>query len=109
MSSHHYEDSHVVLFLFAIEVFLAAPGYDSWTEDAAVATGMKAFSGHCNEAGGKTSSHFLDLYAFVAFFVLFPEHFRDALEQWLNLLFSVAMQIHVKWIASLHLFHFFES
>lgn len=108
MSSHHYEDSHVVLFLLAIEVFLAAPGYDGWPEDAAVSTGMKAFSGHCDEAGSKTSSHLLDLYAFVAFFVLFPEHFGDAFEQGLNLLFSVAVQIHVERIASLHLFHFFE-
>ena len=80
MSSHHYEDSHVVLLLLAIEVFLAAPGNYSWPEDASVATGVKSLSGHCDETGCKTPSYFLDLDAFVALFVLIPEHFRDTVE-----------------------------
>lgn len=94
---------------------MAAPGYDSWSEDASVSAGMEAFSGHCDEIGGKTASDFLDLDAFVAyneinatFFVLFSKHFRDALKQGLNLLFSVAVQIHIKRIAPLHLLYFLE-
>lgn len=80
MSSHHNEDFHVVLFLLAIEVFLAAPGNDGWPEDASIATGVKTFSSHCGEAGCKTPTYFFDLNTFIALFVLFPEHFGDALE-----------------------------
>ena len=113
MSSHHYEYFHVVLFLLAVQIFLAAPGYDSWSEDTSVAAGMKAFSCDCDEAGCKAPSHFLDLDAVIAYIIiictlliLFSEHFRDTVEQRLHLLFSVTMQIHIKRIVFLHLFHF---